>query len=1525
MIMRFLQWCRAVTSLSVLIVASVASAQYQTPTLDGTVSPGEYASSSGTWSVTWDATYLYVANTAVDGALIVYLDIDPRSTPNAGSNANGNLTSNSDAAPEGLPLSFGLPFRADARAYVASGNSLRTRDGSGGWTNETTSSADIDSATSGGTKEIRIHWAAMPGLSGAPSAFRWLGFDLMEVATMSQTSDPMPAANTAGQTVRYFLDVANTGDGSSTNPFLVRHSTWTVGTNSDAAFSDSLRNVIISANADAASARRFITFDVPSPTLQLTLNLPAITATTTIDATTQPGFSGTPIVVLRGYGTADAPTPPIGLELSASATNSVIRGLAIQNWRFGIKSVPSGVTIAGNSIGTNAAGTAAEPNHIGVWLPGTPSEGSVIGGNTAADRNLISGNASSQILIDHNAFTTVKGNYIGTTASGNGTIGGGSGVEIDNTDFNIVLGSNNLIGGTGEGEGNVIGGLSGAAIEILDGGGGAVIGNSIGVGADGATDVGNAGDAVLATSIQHLQIGSASATPPANVIANNGAGITIVDNPGGLLISRNSIYQNASHGIAISGSGGNQPAPTISGAVVTTDGSLRLRVSVTSNSATEATQSIGIDVYDQDPDSPTIPQGKTYRGGACFFGTSLTNEFFEIAEIGGFTQGDKVVLIATAHANDSCSAPGDGSSAFSSIVTANAISSSTTVLTSSSVAVLAGESINLTATVTSSAGTITGTVSFVVDGNPVAGCESVPVTSNQAVCGGVLINAASTAVATYSGNFDHEGSIGSRVIQVANRAFIANGSFNDPTKWSDGTVPPTDSTFILRAACTLTAAPGGTYGVYVGDGASAGSLTFAGDHAFNVSFLKAYGTSSIDMTAGGTLTIGSFFEPNTMTFTRGTGEVVYVSPLQTLAPLQYNDLRIAGSAFVSGTGNPVVHGAFVVNGSLTMTLSTVELRGSLTSTASLSFDSVLIPTGTTVTANGNFSIANTMTVNGTFVPTASTIITGGALTGSGTVRVTGTASPNSFRTQYTGTKTLTSLTVEYAGASAQSIDGTTTSAGFLAYNNLILNNASGATVASGNANITGLLTLTTGTLHTGKFGSGGSLSVANTSTGAIVAGAGWIAGHSFSRRITAGTSTYTFPVGVESTPAFATLTLNSATGEQDLFLGAWTPEDLGPLESASGIDPAKNANVSWRMQVGSMASFGAVLSYAGLVDAAATPSAFVLRKYTGTFATTNGMPSGTTMTATGIPRDSSVIYLHVGNPALHHFAVSAASPQTAGASFGVTVTAKDIFETTVTTDSSTAVTMSSNSANVQFDSNGDGTFVDITQTLASGSFVITARDVITENVTITATGGGKTGTSGTIMITTGAFGAPTLLATATGISQISLSWSAVADATSYEIHRSFLNSAFTLLGTTSATTFPDSGLAADTTYLYKVRAIGNSQTSAFSSVDPATTTSFTDATLTSALAIKAVHITQLRTAINAMRAAAGLSAATFTDSALAAGTMIKAAHITELRTALDPARSAIGLLALSYTDPTITSGTTKAKGAHVTELRAGVQ
>jgi len=61
------------------------------------------------------------------------------------------------------------------------------------------------------------------------------------------------------------------------------------------------------------------------------------------------------------------------------------------------------------------------------------------------------------------------------------------------------------------------------------------------------------------------------------------------------------------------------------------------------------------------------------------------------------------------------------------------------------------------------------------------------------------------------------------------------------------------------------------------------------------------------------------------------------------------------------------------------------------------------------------------------------------------------------------------------------------------------------------------------------------------------------------------------------------------------------------------------------------------------------------------------------------------------------------------------------------------------------------------------------------------------------------------------------------------------------------------------------------------------------------------------------------------DPVLASGILIKAVHLTDLRAALDPARAAIGLPAISYNQPTIVAGATTVRAVDVVEIRNAVK
>jgi hypothetical protein len=103
-------------------------------------------------------------------------------------------------------------------------------------------------------------------------------------------------------------------------------------------------------------------------------------------------------------------------------------------------------------------------------------------------------------------------------------------------------------------------------------------------------------------------------------------------------------------------------------------------------------------------------------------------------------------------------------------------------------------------------------------------------------------------------------------------------------------------------------------------------------------------------------------------------------------------------------------------------------------------------------------------------------------------------------------------------------------------------------------------------------------------------------------------------------------------------------------------------------------------------------------------------------------------------------------------------------------------------------------------------------------------------------------------------------------------------------------------------------------------------TVFTDDTIVvGQTTAKAQHIIELRQAIDAMRAVAGLNSAPWTDAALVpTSTTIKAVHIAELRTYLDDAATRLGYATQSYTDPGLTAGFLT-RSIYVEELRQRIR
>src|SRR5713226_3900676 len=132
-------------------------------------------------------------------------------------------------------------------------------------------------------------------------------------------------------------------------------------------------------------------------TITLSSALPTITDPLIIDGTTQPGYTGAPIIELNGSATNGQSN---GLNITAGSCT--VQGLVINRFPAnGILLNSSGNVIAGNYIGTDITGTIAMANaKDGIEIDGPNN---IIGGTTAAARNVISGNLGTGGIVIYRA------------------------------------------------------------------------------------------------------------------------------------------------------------------------------------------------------------------------------------------------------------------------------------------------------------------------------------------------------------------------------------------------------------------------------------------------------------------------------------------------------------------------------------------------------------------------------------------------------------------------------------------------------------------------------------------------------------------------------------------------------------------------------------------------------------------------------------------------------------------------------------------------------------------------------------------------------------------------------------------------------------------------------------------------------------------------------------------------------------------------------------------------------------------
>jgi parallel beta-helix repeat protein len=278
------------------------------------------------------------------------------------------------------------------------------------------------------------------------------------------------------------------------------------------------------------------------------------------------------------------------IGLNTARAPGVVANVISGNRGSGIALVGSSAnTVVDNRIGTNPAGTSAIANRGDGIRIARGSRGNEIGGTAFIDRvtgkannptgskgtvppvfvvpplgNLISGNGGNGVKIETGSRGNVlNGNFIGTTASGDGALGNaGNGVWIDRAPANSLVGckviNNPFV------YYNVISGNRRNGLRVTNSDNVTVQGNFFGVGANNTTIVKNHLDGILVDGASaNTQVGGV--IPLGNVSAGNGLnGIAVLGksrgfvtfNTFGGLLAFKGAAPNGLNGLLITSTGG---------------------------------------------------------------------------------------------------------------------------------------------------------------------------------------------------------------------------------------------------------------------------------------------------------------------------------------------------------------------------------------------------------------------------------------------------------------------------------------------------------------------------------------------------------------------------------------------------------------------------------------------------------------------------------------------------------------------------------------------------------------------------------------------------------------------------------------------------------------------------------------------------------------------------------------------------------------------------------------------------------
>jgi uncharacterized repeat protein (TIGR01451 family) len=460
---------------------------------------------------------------------------------------------------------------------------------------------------------------------------------------------------------------SNSGNNSSSASVNVTSSGLFVTTNADSGVG-SLRQALINANNGAVCpAPCTIGFNLPGGQLTIAppTALPAVTAASvTIDATTQPGYSSAPLVTLDG---SSNPNPSAGLQLSGG--NDTVKGLSIVTFQGPaiLIDTANSDTISANYLGLHTDGSTAGQNAGDGVLITTANN--TIGGTTTAARNVISGNFGSGVVIKGVSGNAVRGNYIGLNAAGTSNVANQTdGIQIINgASFNTIGGTTaaerNVISGNNNSGVYISTGSSNCA-------GNTISGNYIGTDAAGTASIGNTVGVYLGTNVSSSSITNNTIVSNTKGISFDGPGIgnavlgnTFAGNSSLSIDLANDGSTPNDAGDGDFGPNNLQNTPTFVDASLA-GGTLTARVNVDSASVAN-TSGLRVELFKSDASGA---HALTFLASQCFAGNALNSVAITVNSA-PVVIGDKLVATATSYADSACATIADGTSELSPAVT----------------------------------------------------------------------------------------------------------------------------------------------------------------------------------------------------------------------------------------------------------------------------------------------------------------------------------------------------------------------------------------------------------------------------------------------------------------------------------------------------------------------------------------------------------------------------------------------------------------------------------------------------------------------------------------------------------------------------------------------------------------------------------------------------------------------------------------------------------------------------------------